>query len=282
MTTDTIYTTYTTYMRKSVNTDSANPAPWPASQASTGPAGAAPPAQTPQGSARLPAHLRINAQLERLHRQKGANEAALGQLLTAWGARGMADTPACWLTLARIAELTLLTAGAYADSCEFRAAGDLLANPRRIRVHLKGRPKPVTKPRHLALSTALRPRAEGHQAFKRWFRANALLEVAQGAILPVLTEIMTASGRIAAPYLDSFATRVKKVADTIGFLHAWQVDDAADLTIRLKNASPDSAAFIEATPRRFSDAHFRSLGTMIRQSLKYRPPNDRHPSVDIV
>jgi hypothetical protein len=206
----------------------------------------------------------INTQLDRLHRGAGANEAGLRQLLIDWRATDAVDAATPWLVLARIAELTLLTAGAYADGCEFQAAGDLLVNPAKILIRLKGRREPVTKPRHVALSTALRPMADGHQPFIKWFRANALIEETQGPLLPKLAEIMAASGRIAPPWLADFTTRMEKVAETIGFLNAWKVEDAADLALRLKRSSPDTRSFIEANLCRFGDAHFMALGALIK------------------
>jgi hypothetical protein len=275
----------TIYRGNSVGWDPANLAPWsaPGADASAGTPRSAPPRQKPQHRTHLAILSQINLQLDRLHRRAGANEAALGQLLTTWEAQETRDTPVSWLTLIRLAELALLTAGTYADACEFQAAGDLLSNPMEIRVHLNGQPEPLTKPRHLALSTALRPLADPHQPFTTWFRTNALLEVAQRALLPVLTEIMAASGRITAPYRDNFTTRMKKVTDTIGFLHAWQVDDAADLAIRLKSSPPDTRAFIEANLCRFSDARFMKLGALIARLLGSRfPPRDRsHVEIEL-
>ena len=56
------------------------------------------------------------------------------------------------LTQARITELTLICAGNYADNFEFTAAGDLLVNPRSIRIHIDGVREPANKKRHLALT----------------------------------------------------------------------------------------------------------------------------------
>jgi hypothetical protein len=180
------------------------------------------------------------------------------------------------LTLARIAELTLLTAGAYADGCEFQAAGDLLVNPAEVRIYLKDHRLPVTKPRHGAVSTALRPDLGPDCAFMAWYRDNAILEVSRKALLPDLTEFMTASGRLPAPYIDRFKTRTGKVADAISFLSAWQVDDADDLHTRLLASSPDTRNFIEANLCRFSDVLFLEMGAMLGQA-----PRDRAILEDI-
>jgi hypothetical protein len=40
-----------------------------------------------------------------------------------------------WMCLAHLAGAALLTAGARADRADFRGAGDLLANPRKVNIH---------------------------------------------------------------------------------------------------------------------------------------------------
>lgn len=209
----------------------------------------------------------INTKLGVLHARCGANETKLKGLFDEWDAIGEAHAPAHWLTLARIAELTLLTAGGYADGCEFQAAGDLLANPAKVLIHLKDRREPVCKPRHAALSTALRPHVASGHPFKAWYRANALRQVAQKALLPGLVERMATSGCLAAPYLDDFKTRMGKIADTIAFLSAWQIDHAHDLYARLQS-DPDTRRFIEANLCRFGDARFIALGALIAHTQR--------------
>lgn len=212
----------------------------------------------------------INVKLDALHAQCAANETRLKRLFDEWDTMGEAHAPIYWLTLARISELTLLTAGAYADSCEFRAAGDLLANPAKVLIHIKDRREPVCKPRHVALSTALQSDVESGRPFMAWYRANALQQVAQNALLPDLIEAMTASGWIEAPYLDDFKARMGKIADTIAFLSAWQIDDARDTYTRLQN-NPDTRCFIEANLCRFCDRHFKALGALIAQAPRGGP-----------
>ena len=227
----------------------------------------------------------LNQQLTILHRTAGANEPILRGLLSAWESMQTPDGPARWLALARIAELTLLTAGAYADGCEFRAAGDLLATPAEVRIHLKGRRRPVIKPRHQPISTTLWPNSAGNPG-AAWLRDNALFEVRHRALLPLLTEAMAASGRIAAPYREEFATRLEKVAGAIGFLSAWQIEDAADLYARLGASSPGARQFIQANLCRFSDVHFGVLGSLIDRSLRIsapgQPPQSEDPATDLI
>jgi hypothetical protein len=265
----------TIYRRKSVDRDSAHFTPWLVSPASVTTAGPEPPPLRSEHRTDQATLLHINTRLDRLHRLAGANEATLGQLLMDWETDESTDTPAHWLTLARIAELTLLTAGAYADGCEFQAAGDLLANPAQVRIHLKDRRLPVTKPRHGSISVALQSHPDPRSPFMAWFRDNAILEVTRRALLPDLAEVMVLSNRLAAPYIEHFKSRMGKVADAITFLSAWQIDGADDLHTRLQTSSPDTRDFIETNLCQFSDVYFTELGTLIAQALQSRAARQR-------
>jgi hypothetical protein len=260
----------TSYRKKSVDWNPATFTTWSAPPASASSAGPAPPRlKSPHGTDQTTLS-HINTQLDRLHRQAGANEEALGRLLVTWRAHEPTDAPAYWLTLARIAELTLLTAGAYADGCEFQAAGDLLANPAQVRIHLKDRHLPVVKPRHGAISAALRSDLAPNRSFMAWFRDNAILEVTRRAILPDLTETMALSNRFAAPYIDHFKARTTKVVDAITFLSAWQVAHVDDLHTRLQASPPDTRDFIQANLCHFSDLYFTDMGALIAQAQHNR------------
>ena len=81
------------------------------------------------------------------------------------------------LTQARITELTLICAGNYADNFEFTAAGDLLVNPRSIRIHIDGVREPVNKKRHLALTDQFNAVAKTQTGIIRWLSKNTHLEI---------------------------------------------------------------------------------------------------------
>lgn len=216
--------------------------------------------------------LAVNAQLDALGNQAAANETMLRRILGKADEYGQRTTPLYWQTLARIAELTLITAGAYADGCEFQAAGDLLVNPYRILIHLKSGPPAKIKNRHASLSAEFKAGTSGTQAFKGWFRENATLEIAQKALLPELVERMETSASLPPAYLDEVKQRMQKVADTIAFLSAWRITNSEELFARIQTSSPETRSFIEANLCRFSDARFRSLGAMTRQALRSRAP----------
>ena len=240
----------------------AGPAPDPLAQAHQPPVG-----RLHQAPAQCPTLAGINRELEQLHRPVGANETALRKLLEDWRRLGDNDQKAYWLILARIAELTLLTAGAYADGCEFQAAGDLLVNPAKVRLHLRNSAHAITKPRHQSVTTLLRPLMGERADVKRWYRTNAVMEISQAALLPDLAEKMAASGRIAPGYIDSFNNRMGQVATTVAFLCAWQVADSADLCRRWEASPAETRRLIKANLCRFGDGHFRELGGLVWAAL---------------
>lgn len=219
----------------------------------------------------------LNDKLEQLHLRTTARETTLWQLLAEVDRFREAGGEAYWLTIMRVAELALFTAGAYADSCESRAAGDLLANPVRVLIHLQGRSKPKVKPRHAALSAALRKEACPDMPFMVWFRRNVLLEVTQKALLPELVDRLSNSPPSAGSinirrFLEGLRARMQTVADTIAFLSAWQVDTAGEFQAKILAASPDTRRFIEANLCRFKDSQFIRMGTKIRSMVNGRNP----------
>lgn len=131
------------------------------------------------------------------------------------------------LTQARITELALICAGNYADNFEFRAAGDLLANPRCIRIHIDGVKEPVYKKRHLALTDQFSEVAQTQTGIIRWLGKNTHPEITREPLLPDLYERLKSAGLISANYLDSVYQRMNKIADVIGFLSAYNLSEAS-------------------------------------------------------
>jgi len=131
---------------------------------------------------------------------------------------GSPDAECYWLLLARLAELALLCAGHYADSGEIGAAGDLLLNPRRIEVHLRGVDQPVVKERHRRLSEQLNPGGLSLPEFARWFRCNAVTHIVEPALLPDFAEQLTQSGWLVETFLTAFQDRMSQVAETMRFI----------------------------------------------------------------
>jgi hypothetical protein len=131
---------------------------------------------------------------------------------------GSPDAACYWLLLARLAELALLCAGHYADGGEIGAAGDLLLNPRKIEVYLRGVDRPIVKERHRRLSEQLNPGGLSFPEFARWFRCNAVTHIVEPALLPDFAEQLTQSGWLAETFLTAFQDRMSQVADTMRFI----------------------------------------------------------------
>jgi hypothetical protein len=167
-----------------------------------------------------------------------------------------------WLTLARITELALKQAGDYADNCEFQAAGDLLLNPRRIDIYRRGFPDPVVKRRHGALSDQFAEAIGGHNPVD-WLSRETTPRIRLEALLPFLEKTLASSAAIHPDYLMDLRQRMCKVADTIGFLMAWPVEDSTQLYRRLQAAEPDEKAYIASKLCRFDSQPFDALGAEI-------------------
>jgi hypothetical protein len=214
----------------------------------------------------------INSYLDRLHLQMAATESILWQLLADADRFRKAGGEVYWLTVMRIAELAILTAGAYADGCEFQMAGDLLANPARVLIHLKDRKRPLVKKRHVSLSAMLRKEVGSNLSFMDWFRRHVLLEMTQKALLPHLVDRLGACGPSMGcidmgRYQQRLETRMQAVVDTIAFLSAWQVDNAADLHAKMQARSPETRRFINDNLCRFEDTQFNQIGALIRNMV---------------
>jgi hypothetical protein len=163
------------------------------------------------------------------------NEALIERRLQALGELESDDPRVFWLTVARIVELAVMLAGAYADSCEFQAAGDLLVNPRRVDVYRRGSDVPVVKDRHRALSDQFAS-AIGCENPVAWLCRETLTHIRKAALLPSLKRMLCDSGILSPDYLNHLERRMQQVADTIAFLSAWQVHDGVDLFQRLAQA----------------------------------------------
>jgi hypothetical protein len=216
--------------------------------------------------------MQINDQLDQLHRRTAATETALWQLLADADRFQKTGGEVYWLTVMRIAELAILTAGVCADGCEFRMAGDLLANPARVLIHLKDRKSPIVKRRHVPLSVMLRKEVSSDLSFIDWFRRHVLLEMTQKALLPYLIDKLGACGpSMGGIDMGRFRKRIEErmqtVADTTAFLSAWQVGNAAELYAKIQVSSPETRRFVNCNLCCFEDTRFIQIGARIRHLM---------------
>lgn len=185
------------------------------------------------------------------------------------------DCASTWLLLVRLAEAALLCAGNYADHCEFRAAGDLLVNPREIIVRPRCSGRAIIKDRHGRLTEQL-AFASAHPFETQKRPSTAFdLEVTRMPLLPHMTQILKESGRVARCYIRRLEEGQIKVADTLSFLSAWQIVDSADLWRRLTATPTPDRAFVESRLCRFDMRIFERIGADLTQSLM--DPNGLSP-----
>ena len=169
-----------------------------------------------------------------------------------------------WLTMARIMELALLCAGAYADNGEFRAAGDLLANPRRVMVHLRGEPRAIEKERRRALTACFSHVAERRRDIVQWLKENATIEIRKAPLLPHLFGVLRDSGAFSERHLDSVRARMERIAEAMGVLAACGAEGAEGVARWLSDASPGDREYLLSRLCRFDTGIFRELGREIR------------------
>jgi len=217
---------------------------------------------------------RIQAELDRSAIPRLMNESEIGALWT----RALTleeEGPCRWLLLVRLAETALVCAGNYADNCEFRAAGDFLVNPRQTVVHPGGGNPGVIKKRHGRLSDQLGFHgAERSESLKR-FGKTARIEIREPPLLPEMSAVLKASGRVSPSYLRRLEAGQSRVAGALAFLSAWGIWDFGSLRRRLMESSPGDRELAESCLCRFDEKVFLRVGFDLRRSLErpeYRSP----------
>jgi hypothetical protein len=195
----------------------------------------------------------------------GVNENFIRKLLSILDQINDKTVPDYWLMLARMAEAALLCAGYYADNCEFCAAGDLLVNPYKILIHIKGQKFPMQKNRHGKLSEQLNPQNKTMDKFIGWFKKNVFLQVCQKPLLEDLYWRMETSAKFKSCYLMDIQSRMNRVADTIGFLNSWQINSLQDLHKRLKKTSSETRKFVLENLCNFDRTNFNRMGEDINR-----------------
>ena len=217
--------------------------------------------------------LLLNAELDHLKLPHLINEVSIERFLTRLEDSGLLNQSSYWLLMARIFELALFCAGHYADNCEFSAAGNLLVNPRKVLIHQKGYPHSQVKQRHGRISDQLNPSGQCGKHLSVLLKHEVAVEIAKPAILPYLFEQIKNSKEIAVWYLHHAEQRMKKIADTIGFLSAWSVSRFEDLHQRIHAASPKMRRFVADHLCSFDTGCFERLGREIQRLIK----NSNHP-----
>jgi hypothetical protein len=210
----------------------------------------------------------LNEALDHLNVRYDVNEQTIENFLQNLKGFDTTPQPAYWLMMARLLELSVILAGHYADNCEFSAAGDLLVNPRKVLVHRKGYPYPLIKPRHGRLTEQLNKKETCRKIVLFQAKHDVTVEVAQPAILPYLFGLMESSCQIASWYLHEAQERMKKIADTIGFLSAWSLSKFEVLHHRLQKMSAKTRRFVADHQCNFDTRYFARIGREIQKLIE--------------
>lgn len=205
--------------------------------------------------------LAFNHQLDRMA-VAFPNEADLCRALDRAQAMETNDPFVYWLTLSRIAELAIKLAGDYADSGEVQAAGDLLVNPRRIDVYLRGQVASIQKDRHRGLSEQFAA-AIGDEDPAVWLKRETQVRIKSKALLPQLKDLLSSSGRMDSDYLYDFERRLCRIADTIGFMCARGRGGNCCMGALLL----EDRALIAANLCDFSNRRFEEMGEEIERMI---------------
>ncbi len=209
--------------------------------------------------------LHLNALLDAAILPYEVNEGQIEAWLNVLEASGVQAGPVYWLLWIRLTEAALLCAGNYANNCEFSAAGDLLVNPREIKVHAKDTRPPVRKRRHGRLSDQFRTNGLSRRYAIETIKNDYQLEITRPPLLPYLLGSLKASGRVADAYLAHTDRRMRQITDTMGFLTSWQIFEAAELHRRTLSATPETRSFIASHLCGFDSRIFLQAGNAVHR-----------------
>jgi hypothetical protein len=214
-----------------------------------------------------------NALLEEESRASCLNERFLEQKIGELEKIGSIRKDLYWLTFARLNELTLLSAGNYADNLEFTAAGDFLVNPRLILVHIRNQIKPVRKKRHSRLTDQFKDVANSRKEVIHWLKKETLLEIRKEPLVPYLYKRLKKSGYMSREYIRKAERRMKQIADVIVLLSSLHLPNRHHFHKWLQHTTRSEREFIKSSLCRFNTQTFNSLGQdfyQIIQGARYK------------
>ena len=123
----------------------------------------------------------------------------------------------------------------------------------------------VKKDRHRKLTDQFRYVAGEREAVIRWLKEETIPEIVEKPILVHMHERMKRSGYLSEEYLDLVESRMKRIAEAIGFLASWRLADNSAFYLRVQCASPAEKSFIESNLCRFDNKLFFDLGQDLRR-----------------
>ena len=211
---------------------------------------------------RKQAALKINVSLDRAFALHRVNEPCLETALDELDAELEPQGPMFWLLLARIFEAGIVCVGHYVDHAEYCLAGDLMMNPREIRVHFSDGTCMV-KDRHSRLSDFFNDENLEKQAFMQRFQRQACLRTIKKPLLPLISEWLCSVSIFSSEYLESVQDRMEQVGRTMNFLWAWGLDGAEDVFRFQQTATRKQWRLVEQNRCHFTVELFHALGRQV-------------------
>ncbi len=194
------------------------------------------------------------------------NEKFLVQLLSWLEENIFVSDALYWLSLARINELAILCAANYAEGFEFALVGDLLVNPRRVLVHVKGTHQPVFKKRHTRLTDQFRHKAPSREEVVQWLKSHTIVENRIGPVLPDLLGRLKDSRIFSPVFVAAIEKRLKQLADLTAYLACQPFETQSDFEKWLQKANSKDREFIKTIRGRFDLRLYGLLGEDINRT----------------
>jgi len=221
----------------------------------------------------------LNASLDRDYAFGLLNESRLASTQEAADSELEGRSMLSCLLSARVLEGALLTAGIAVDQADFRTAGDLLINPREMRIHYPDGSWTI-KHRHARISDCLFESPFIPTVPVEQLRRRIVLETVMQPLMPALFERLRGSPWITSEYLKTTEGRMEQIGKTMSFLQAWGVAEPAALDKFLRTAASEQRRLLENNLCRFQADLFLALGDCLRRICSHPDPTCRsEPSI---
>lgn len=205
----------------------------------------------------------INRALDEQAVLGSASEQFIQEFLDQLLGSGLEDRQDYWLTLARLAELTLYSAACLALAGEFAACGDLMFNPGGKLLHLKGSAQPFALKRHRSVTRQVAHLVPTGWQTIDWLKRQTYLEIPRQAVLPQLRKGLANRPRPNG-YLEIFDQDQKRLASSLALLMSLGTKCSAGPQEALSQLCRCDRLWLESRLFRPDLERFHELGGMLK------------------
>lgn len=178
----------------------------------------------------------------------------------------------CWLTLARLTELTLWCAGGYADAGWFTEVGDLMFNPRKKYLARKHCSQLIELERHKPISDQVGGeeflRSEIVKKLKNDFR----LVIETRALLPELISRLKDHSIPSEGYRRQVESRMRKISSTLCFQSTINLPEGLEVEAYLRLIDGEEKRLMVSQLCRFNLSLFHQFGGWLKTNLSESLP----------